>query len=80
MQAVDILSTPIYEFEPEKNTDKKRIGIYVNRQLNYNRSEDLEESDCHVIILDIKSTSNKRIISLYRSFTPPNGMSPQIIF
>ena len=77
---VDILSTPIYEFESEKNTDKKRIGIYVNRQLNYNRREDLEESDSHVIILDIKSTINLRIISLYRSFRPPNGMSPRSFF
>ena len=77
---INILSTPTYEFESEKNTGKKRIGVYINRHLKYNRRKDLEETDCHIIIIDIISTTNVRLISLYRSFRPPNGMSPAALF
>ena len=77
---INILSTPKFEFECEKSSDKRRIGVYINRHLKYNRRKDLEEPDCHVLILDILSTPNFRIISLYRSFRPPNGMSPTAFF
>ena len=69
----NILSSKTHEFECEKSTDKRRVGVYINRQLQYTRREDLEETDQHVIIIDVFLKTNIRIISLYRSFRPPNG-------
>ena len=76
----DILASQQYELECEKSTDKRRVGIYINRQLQYERREDLEEIDKHVIIIDLLLLSKVRIISLYRSFRPPNGISPSSFF
>ena len=76
----NILSNKTHEFECEKSTDKRRVGVYMNRQLQYTRREDLEETDQHVIIIDVFLKTNIRIISLYRSFRPPNGLSPSTFF
>ena len=77
---INILSSPSYQLELERNSTKRRVGVYINKQLNYRRREDLEENDLHVIIIDIESTCKVRVISLYRSFRPPNGMSPGALF
>ena len=76
----NILSSPSYQLELERNSTKRRVGVYINRQLKYRRREDLEENDLHLIIIDIESTCKVRLISLYRSFRPPNGMSPGEFF
>ena len=76
----NILSSPSYELELEKNIGKKRVGIYVNKHLKYTRREDLEEPNTHVIIIDFEFNCKVRVISLYRSFRPPNGLSPSALF
>ena len=62
----NILSSPSYELELERNTGKKRVGVFINKHLKYTRREELEEPDLHVIILDLESTCKVRMISLYR--------------
>ena len=59
---------------------KKRVGIYLNRDLNYIRRFDLEKEDHHTVIVDVKTIVPFRIISLYRSFRPQGGISPESIF
>ena len=72
----DILSSPNYRFEPEKSTGKKRVGLFINRKISYIRRADLEESDSHLIIVDLNLKFKFRVISLYRSFRPPGRLSP----
>jgi exonuclease III len=49
----DILDNRQYKFEPKKSTTKRRVGLYINRNIIYKRREDLEESNLHLIIVDI---------------------------
>jgi hypothetical protein len=48
--------------------------------MKYVRRSELEEVDCHIVILDISSKPDLRIINLYRSFNPPNNMSARDFF
>ncbi len=73
---LNILGNSQYHFEPEKSTAKKRVGLYVNKRVVYKRREDLEENNMHLMIVDIKSNVTVRIISLYRTFRPPDGSTP----
>ena len=76
----NILSSASYEYEPEKNSSKKRVGIYINNKLSYQRREDLEEEDFHIVIIDLILDIKVRILTLYRSFRPPNSLSPSVFF
>ena len=76
----DVLSTRDFEFEPEINTSKKRVGVYINKNIKYRRRDDLEETNTHVIIIDLLLSHTIRLISLYRSFRPPDGMSASQFF
>ncbi len=71
-----ILCCPLYKFEGEKSTGKKRAGLYVNNRVIYKRRDDLEEENMHLIIIDVDLVNTIRIISLYRSFRPPDGSTP----
>ena len=77
---VNILGNSQYKFEPEKSTLKKRVGLYVNKQVIYKRREDLEENNMHLIIIDIKTNVSVRLISLYRTFRPTDGKTPTEFF
>ena len=59
---------------------KKRVGIYLHKDLNYLCRRDLEKEDLHIVIIDIKINVPFRIISLYRSFRPQGGVSPETHF
>ena len=63
-----------------KETLEKRVGVYVIKHLKYTRREDIEEPNTHVIIIDFEFNCNLRVISLYRSFRPPNGLTPLTLF
>ena len=76
----NILSSKTHEFECEKSSGKRRVGVYINRHLKYTRRDDLEEIDQHVVIIDVFLKTALRIISLYRSFRPPNGVPPSTFF
>lgn len=71
----DILNSKFFYFEPEKSTIKKRVGVYINEKLSYNRIIDLEENNRHVIIIDLNLDVVYRVISLYRSFRPLDQLS-----
>ena len=62
----NILNCGDYTLELELNEDKKRVGIYINKDVVYKRRFDLERMNCHVIIIDVHGTANCRIINLYR--------------
>jgi endonuclease/exonuclease/phosphatase family metal-dependent hydrolase len=75
-----LLSFPGYIYESEKSNIKARVGLFIRSGLKYVRRLDLEEVDCHVMIVDISSKNDLRIINLYRSFSPQNNYSPSEFF
>ena len=38
----------------EQNSLKKQVGIYINKEINYIRRLDLEKTDHHIVIIDLK--------------------------
>ena len=71
----DELRITNYSLELERNSVKARVGFYVSRSVNYVRRQDLEGVDSNLIIIDIEGTVNTRLINVYRSFAPQNGVS-----
>jgi endonuclease/exonuclease/phosphatase family metal-dependent hydrolase len=69
-----------YSYESEDNCFKSRVGCYINLSIDYTRRRDLEEKGLHLIILDVKSHKNVRLINVYRPFNPRNGMNPREFF
>ena len=67
-------------FESEKNSLKSRVGVYINKDIEYERREDLEVNNIHVIIMDIKTDPPLRIFNIYRSFNPQMGWSTMQLF
>jgi endonuclease/exonuclease/phosphatase family metal-dependent hydrolase len=76
----DIISSSEFVFEVEKSTVKKRVGIFINKRLSYERRLDLEEVNRHIIIIDLNLGSKYRVISIYRSFRPSDMLSPLEFF
>ena len=77
---VNLLNSRHYDYETENNTTKHRVGLYIKNTLKYKRREDLEKRNSHVIIVDLLNLNTVRIISLYRSFRPPNNEAPRTFF
>ena len=75
-----LLTFPGYELEVEQNVVKRRVAIYINSKINYIPRKDLEGTDNNMIIVDIKGTKPVRIINIYRSFNPQNGVSQRTKF
>ena len=75
-----ILNCGNYNLELELNNTKKRAGIYLHETVSYIRRIDLEKEDHHIVIVDVKLKFTVRVISLYRSFRPGGGMSPEMLF
>ena len=75
-----LMSLPGYCYESETNDTRSRVGIYVNNTVDYTRRRDLESINSHIIVIDIKSNKELRIINLYRSFNPPNNAHPKTFF
>ena len=69
-----------FTLELEANTFKKRARIYLKKELKYTRRTDLEKENFHVVIIDVFLNVKIRIINIYRSFRPPNGMTPDVFF
>ena len=62
------------------NKIQKKIGIYLRNGIKYTRRNDLEEEDFHIPIIDVVTHVKIRIVNVYRSFRPPNKMSPDKFF
>ena len=75
-----LLSLPGFNFESEIGGSKSRVGTYVNSNLNYIRRPDLEGVNSHLVIIDVKSNPQLRIINIYRSFCPPDNQTPREFF
>ena len=75
-----LLSFPGFNYESENNSEKSRVGMYINSSLKYNRRNNLEGPNSHVIIVDVKSERDLRIINVYRSFNPSGGKTPRQFF
>ena len=69
------LNVSDYSIELEKNSSKSRVGFYVSKSVSYVRRCDLEGSDSKLIVIDLEGTLNTRLINVYRSFAPQNGIS-----
>ena len=76
----NLLNCGGYNIELEMNSLKKRVGIYNQRNVNYIRRTDLEKENHHIVIIDVKNEISFRIMSLYRSFRPQDGVSPEAFF
>ena len=68
----NLLNIPGYNFESENNMFKKRVGVYINSSIKYERCTVLEGLNSHTIIIDLisKNKNKKRMINIYRSFNP----------
>ena len=75
-----VLNCGGFTLELELNKFKKRVGIYLMNDIKYKRRTDLEKENFHVVIIDVELDVKLRIINIYRSFRPPNGMSPDVFF
>ena len=58
----NILNFGGYNIELEGNSEKKRTGIYLRSDVKYNRRNDLEKNDMHVVIVDVMCDVKIRII------------------
>ena len=48
-----VLSSGGYNLELESNEEKKRVGVYLRNDIEYERKLDLEKAGTHIIIIDI---------------------------
>ena len=49
----NILNHNDYLLELEQNDDKKRVGIYISKDIKFKRRADLEKKNCHIVIIDV---------------------------
>ena len=75
----EVLNCNDYTLELESNDTKKRVGIYLHKDINYQRRKDLECDNMHVVIVDIVGVKCARIVSVYKSFRPQN-IKPGLFF
>ena len=76
----DLLSFQPYCYESEINDNKSRVGVYINHNIDFIRRSDLEGRNNHLVIIDIKSKRELRLITIYRPFNPPDGSHPKDFF
>ncbi len=74
---VRLLTFPGYSIEVENNDFKRRVAIYISNRLSYTRRPELEQINNHLVIIDLEGHTNSRIITIYRSFKPQDGISPR---
>ena len=72
---IQLLTSRNFKIEVEKNTKKARSAIAIRDNIEYKRRLDLEEIDSGLVVIDINSTRNYRIINLYRQFAPRNNLT-----
>ena len=64
----NLMGFPGYNYESEINKTKSRVGTLIKSNLDYVRRSDLEDSNSHLVIIDVKANPRMRIINIYRSF------------
>ena len=73
----NLLRIPGFNLELENNSLLSRVGFYISNEINYKRQASMEGEDSNLIIIDILGSNTTRIINVYRSFNPQNGISPR---
>ena len=63
-----ILSIPGYSLELEINSIKSRTAIYIKHGVKYQRKQELEGKNAHLVIVEL--SNGKKVINIYRSFNP----------
>ena len=76
----NLLSFPGYNIETENNSINSRTAIYISSKIYYQRRKELEGEDSNLVIIDILGDVNRRLINLYRSFSPQNNVSQRAKF
>ena len=54
----EILNLPNHVLEIEANTTKSRVGVYIKKSVKYVRRAELEGTNAHLIVVDIKAKDN----------------------
>ena len=75
----NLMSFPGYCYESEVNSNRARVGVYINSKINFIRRQDLEGTNSHLLIIDVKGVKNVRLINIYRCFNPVE-LSPRQFF
>ena len=52
----------------------------MKNDINNIRRFYLEKEDFHIVVVDVIADVKIRIINVYRSFRPPNSMTPEAFF
>ena len=71
----NLIRIPGFNLELECNSRMSLVGFYISNKIDYRRCDNLEGIDSNLIIIDILGSSTTRIINVYRSFNPQNGIS-----
>ena len=69
------IETSNFSLEIETNGLKSRVGIYISKNVIYNRRCDLEGVNSNLLIVDIESKSKIHLINVYRSFNPQENLT-----
>ena len=77
---IGILNRNGFNLELESCELKCRTSIYLKSNISHVRRNDLENNNCHVVIVDINCSIKLRIVNVYRSFHPPDGSSATEFF
>ena len=77
---VEVLNCNDYVLELEESMQKSRVGIYLRNDVIYQRRTDLEDTNCHIVVVDVSCEIKIRIINVYRTFRPPDGSSSTEFF
>ena len=72
----NLLTSKNYKIEVEDNEIKARCAIIIKDNLEYARRSDLEDINMGIVIVDILGCNQYRLVNIYRSFNPSNGMTP----
>ncbi len=55
--------------ELESSTLKRRIMVYIDKNVNYSRKNHLEKKDAHLILLEVKTANgNLNLVAMYRTY------------
>ena len=68
---IEVLTNKEYRLEVETSNIKSRCAIAIKNNINYKRRTDLEGEDLSLVIIDVTSTTNYRLINIYHQFHPP---------
>ena len=70
----NLLSFLGFTIETENNTSVSRVAFYISNVVEHIRRTDLEDDDLNLIIIDLMGSVRRRIINVYRSYSPQHNL------